>query len=49
VAIKESEDVGFMEVAAFSGFYLGLDVGFASLRSLPPSLIYTFKPSFSLM
>jgi hypothetical protein len=38
VAIKESEDVGFMEVAVFSTFHFGLDVGFASLRSLPPPL-----------
>jgi len=27
--------VGFMEVVAFAAFYLGLDVGFASLWGYP--------------
>jgi hypothetical protein len=30
--------VGFMEVVVFAAFYLGLDVGFVSLWSLPPPL-----------
>ena len=32
MAIRVSEDAGFIEVVAFYAFYLDLDVGFASLR-----------------